>query len=67
LKEHWDEENDEWQCDEDGELTEEASNAEDEYRDVMYEVINDMQDTGIENAIHWILEYRKEQEELKSE
>jgi hypothetical protein len=67
LKEHWDEENDEWQCDEDGELTEEASHAEDEYRDVMYEVINDMQDTGIENAIHWILEYRKEQEEASKQ
>jgi len=56
LKEHWDEENDEWQCDEDGDMTEEAYAAEDEFRDVMYEVINDFQDNGIDEAIKYLTE-----------
>ena len=56
LKEHWDESNDEWQCDEDGDMTEEAYAAEDEYRDVMYEVINDMQGHGIDEAIKYLTE-----------
>jgi len=51
LKEHWDESADEWQCDEDGDMTEEASEAEDEYRDVMYEHINDMQSDGIADSV----------------
>lgn len=51
LKEQWDEETDEWKCDEDGELTEEASEAEDEYRDIMYDVINDMQSDGIADSV----------------
>jgi hypothetical protein len=54
LKEHWDESNDEWQCDEDGDMTEEAYAAEDEYRDVMYEVINDMQDKGLIEATKYL-------------
>lgn len=44
LKEHWDEENDEWQCNEDGEMTDEAYEAEEEYRDTLYEWISERQD-----------------------
>ena len=61
LREHWDDANDEWQCDEDGDMTEEAYAAEDEYRDCMYEVINEMQATGIDDCIKFIKEAREEQ------
>lgn len=59
LKEYWDYGNDEWKTDEDGDITEEADAAADEYRDLMYDVINDMQSEGIQNT----LEYMKEQSE----
>jgi len=61
LKEHWDESNDEWQCDEDGDMTEEAYAAEDEYRDVMYEVINDLQDGVIESTVKYLTERDEEE------
>ena len=61
LKEHWDEDNDEWQCDEDGDMTEEAEAAEDEFRDIMYEVINDFQDNGIDEAIKYLTEQEEEE------
>ena len=60
LKEHWDEDNDEWQCDEDGDMTEEAYAAEDEFRDVMFEVINDFQDSGIDEAMKYLTEAEEE-------
>ena len=61
LREHWDESNDEWQCDEDGEMTEEAYAAEDEYRDVMYEHINEMQDSGIDSTVKYLIERDEEE------
>lgn len=62
LQEHWDESNDEWQCDEDGDMTEEAYAAEDEYRDIMYEVINDMQSNGVTTTLEELRESRKSSE-----
>jgi ABC-type glycerol-3-phosphate transport system substrate-binding protein len=63
LKEHWDESNDEWQCDEDGDMTQEAYDAEDEYRDVMYEICNDMQDKGLDEAMKFLKERLEEEKE----
>jgi hypothetical protein len=56
LKEHWNEDADGWATDENGDMTEQASEAEDEYRDVMYEVINDMQQKGIDSVLEWLKE-----------
>ena len=44
LKEQWDEDEDYWKTDEDGDLTEEAEAAQDEYRDILFEWISDRQD-----------------------
>ena len=51
LKEHWDEENDEWQCNEDGDMTEEAESAEDEFRDQLFDWICERQDDLINGAL----------------
>ena len=59
LREQWDEDACEWATDEDGDQTDESYEAEDEYRDVMYEVINEMQEDGIQS----VLEYLKEDNE----
>lgn len=62
IAEHWDHDNDEWKCDEDGDMLDESYEAEDQFRDVMYEVINDMQEEGIDEAIKAIKEYQEESE-----
>jgi hypothetical protein len=51
LKEQWDEDNDEWKTDEDGNLTEEAEQAEDEYREMLYEWISDRQHELVSDAL----------------
>ena len=60
LKEHWDEENDEWATDDDGDMTDEAYEAEDTYRDVMYEVMNDAQSELVGDTIQYIKDQRAE-------
>ena len=62
LKEHWDEENGEWATDEDGDMTEEAYEAEDEYRDIMYEYISNANDEGVEQAVKWIKDSMENEE-----
>lgn len=61
IKEQWDYDTDEWKCDEDGDMTDEASEAEDQFRDVMYDVINEMQEEGIDEAIRYIKESQEEE------
>lgn len=56
LKEHWDEDNEEWQCGEDGDMTEEACAAEAEYRDLMYDWINEAQSDGVAQTLEWLKE-----------
>jgi hypothetical protein len=62
IQEQWDYDADEWKCDEDGDMTDEAYEAEDAFRDVMYDQINDMQEEGIEEAIKAIKNYQEENE-----
>jgi len=59
LREHWDEENDDWATDEDGDTTDAAYEAQDELQEYLYDVINTMQEEGIQST----LTYLKEQEE----
>lgn len=59
LKEHWDEENEEWKCDEDGNITEEADQAADEFRDIIYDVTNDMQSDGIAESVMHLTQEQK--------
>lgn len=51
LKEHWDESNDEWKCDEDGDMLEESYEAEDQYREFLYEWICNRHDELVDEAI----------------
>lgn len=60
LKEHWDESNDEWKCDEDGDMLDESYEAEEEYREFLYEYISEMNDNGVSEAIKFIKENREE-------
>ena len=62
LKEHWDEDNDEWQCDEDGDMTEEAYAAEEEFRDTLYEWIAERQDEIIDETLKYLDEQEEETE-----
>jgi len=56
LKEHWDEDNDEWATDEDGNTTDAAYEAQDEFQEHLYDVINTMQEEGIDNTLKWLKE-----------
>lgn len=56
LKEQWDEDADEWKTDEDGDLTEEAESAEEEFRDMLYEWISDRQQELISDALQCLEE-----------
>ena len=56
FKEHWDEENEEWMCDEDGDMTEGANEAEDAFRDEMYDIMHDQQDDVTIDNVKYILE-----------
>lgn len=61
LREHWSEEDEDWMTDEEtGDYTEEAETAMDEFRDVLYEVINDMNSEGIADTVRFIRESREE-------
>ena len=51
LKEHWDEDNDEWKCDEEGDLTEGAEEAEQTFGELLYDWINDRQDELIRGTL----------------
>lgn len=62
LKEHWDESNDEWATDENGDMTDESYAAEDEYRDIMYECISDMQGDGVRTTLECLRESRESSE-----
>tara|TARA_R110000772_G_scaffold7228_9_gene24790 strand:+ start:7130 stop:7795 length:666 start_codon:yes stop_codon:yes gene_type:complete len=62
LKEYWDEDADEWATDEDGDMTEEANAAVDEYREVMYEVISNRFDDDIDECLKWLDEQKEEEE-----
>jgi len=62
LKEYWDEDADEWATDENGDMTPESDDANDEYRDVMYEVMANMQDDGIDQCLKWLDEQKEEEE-----
>lgn len=56
LKEQWDEEEEYWKTDEDGELTEEAEAAQEEYTELLYEWISTRQDELIHDALDYLLE-----------
>lgn len=60
LKEHWDEDSDDWMTDEEtGDYTEGAEEAMEEYRDMLYEFISESNDEGVDA----VLQYLKENEE----
>jgi AAA+ ATPase superfamily predicted ATPase len=62
LREQWDDEAEDWKTDEDtGDYTEEAEQAMDEYRDVLYESISEWNDEGVGECLDYILQ-RKEEE-----
>jgi hypothetical protein len=60
LKEQWDFDNEDWMCDEDGDYTPEAEEAEEEYRDLLYQEISEMNDEGVEGALESIMANREE-------
>ena len=52
LKEHWDEDNDDWMTDEEtGDYTEDAERASEEYQELLYEFISDMNSEGIADTL----------------
>jgi hypothetical protein len=61
LKEHWDEDNEEWATDEDGDCTEETSAAQDEFQEYLYDTINIMQEDGIQSVLTYLHENSEEE------
>lgn len=60
IKEQWDEDNVEWVTDDDGDQTDESSAAEEEFRDVMYEVMNEAQSDLVGETVKYIQERQQE-------
>ena len=60
LKEQWDEDEIEWVTDDDGDQTDESYQAEEEYRDVMYEVMHEAQSELVTETIQYIKDQRAE-------
>jgi hypothetical protein len=57
---HWDDDNDEWQCDEDGDMTDEAYEAEEQYRDSVFEYISEGNEQQIDECVKYCLESQEE-------
>lgn len=61
LQEHWDEEEDYWKSNEDGDLTEESEEAYDEYGDVLFDWISERQDELVNSALSYLDESEEEE------
>lgn len=60
LKEHWDEDSEDWATDEEtGDYTEGAEEAMEEYRELLYEFISETNDEGVDDTVKMILEGRE--------
>lgn len=61
LKEHWDEDSEDWATDEEtGDYTEGAEEAMDEFRDLLYEFISETNNEGIADALRMLQESNEE-------
>jgi hypothetical protein len=61
LKEQWNEDEDYWKTDEDGDITEEAEKAEDEYREMLFEWISERQEELINDGLQCLEDCEEEE------